>query len=478
MGKLYMLILTALLLRGMTATGATTVTNFARGSWANHSFLIKSDGSLWGMGINNHYQLGLGLGSQANYVTPQQIVSSNVMSVAMGTDYSVFLKSDGSLLGMGHNGSGGLGLPTNMTVFSPIEIPLSNVIAVAVGSGHSLFLKSDGSLWGVGDDSFGQLGDGGNYRYGSPPGPRQIEQIVSNSVTTIAAGQFHSLFIKSDGSLWGMGMNAYGQLGDGNPASPQFYPDYDSFTNWPVKIIPSNVVAVAAGRGHSLFLKSDGSLWAMGWNAYGQLGDGSFNYTNLPELIVASNVTTIAAGGYHSLFLKSDGSLWAMGRNFKGQLGNGNYSNDATALNCTNQPEQIVASNVVAIAAGQNHSLFLKADGSLWGMGDNYYGQLGDGFVDYNTMPIPGVDKPEQISPPPSPVLSLALAVGGDLQLSASCGFGGNFCLDTSTNITQTLSNWTPVVTNIISDRKNNVFSAMVTNSINSRSQFYILRSQ
>jgi len=390
----------------------------------------------------------------------------------------VFLKSDGSVLGMGYNGSGGLGLPTNITVFSPIEIPLSNVIAVAVGSGHSLFLKSDGSLWGVGDDSFGQLGDGGNYRYGYPPGPRQIEQIVSDSVTTIAAGQFHSLFIKSDGSLWGMGMNAYGQLGDGNPASPQFYPDYDSFTNWPVQIIPSNVVAVAAGRGHSLFLKSDGSLWAMGWNAYGQLGDGSFNYTNLPEQIISSNVTAIAAGGYHSLFLKTDGSLWAMGRNVKGQLGDGNYSNDPIALNCTNQPEQIVASNVVAIAAGQNHSLFLKADGSLWGMGDNYYGQLGDGFVDYNAMPISGIDKPEQISPPPSPVLSLALTIGGELQLSATCEFGGRFCLDASTNITQTLSNWTSVVTNVISDRKNNLFSAVVTNSINSSSQFYILRSE
>ena len=73
------------------------------------------------------------------------------------------------------------------------------------------------------------------------------------------------------------------------------------------------VTKIAAGYGHSLFLKSDGSLWAMGYNYDGQLGDGTTDsgnyYTNLPEQIVASGVTAIAAGAYHSLFLKNDGSL-------------------------------------------------------------------------------------------------------------------------------------------------------------------------
>ena len=86
------------------------------------------------------------------------------------------------------------------------------------------------------------------------------------------------------------------------------------------------VTKVAAGGVHSLFLKSDGSLWAMGDNGDGELGDGTYNQTNRPEQIVASNVTAIAAGDYHSLFLKSDGSLWAMGDNVYGQLGDGTYS--------------------------------------------------------------------------------------------------------------------------------------------------------
>ena len=98
---------------------------------------------------------------------------------------------------------------------------------------------------------------------------------------------------------------------------------YNNYTNVPVPIesyttilSASSVTAIAAGDLHSLFLKSDGSLWAMGYNGFGQLGDGNVNdntETNLPEQIVASNVTAIAAGDVHSLFLKSDGSLWAMG---------------------------------------------------------------------------------------------------------------------------------------------------------------------
>ena len=86
------------------------------------------------------------------------------------------------------------------------------------------------------------------------------------------------------------------------------------------------VIKVAAENAHTLFLKSDGSLWGMGYNYDGELGDGNtgtINYTNRPEQIVAGNVTAIAAGGYHSLFLKRDSSLWGMGYPYWGQLGDG-----------------------------------------------------------------------------------------------------------------------------------------------------------
>jgi alpha-tubulin suppressor-like RCC1 family protein len=296
-----------------------------------------------------------------------------VTKIATGQYHSLFLKSDGSLWAMGLNNYGQLGDgTTDSGVFytnRPEMIVASNVMAIAAGGGDSLFIKSDGSLWAMGDSQDGELGDGTSSATNRP------EQIVTSGVTAIAAGGGHSLFLKSDGSLWAMGGNWYGELGDGT-YSP---------TNRPELIVASNVTAIATGFYHSLFLKNDGSLWAMGANWSGQLGDGTYNTTNRPEQIAASNVTAIAAGLQHSLFLKSNGSLWAMGANDDGELGDGTYG--TVYPYTTNRPEQIVASNVTAIAAGYFHSLFLNSDGSLWAMGDGYSGQLGDSTYNHTNRP-------------------------------------------------------------------------------------------
>src|SRR5258708_4295273 len=254
------------------------------------------------------------------------------------------------------------------------------VSQIAAGYGHSLFLKSDGSLWGMGWNWAGQLGDG-TTNSSATNNVLCPERIVPGNVVAIAAGVDHRLFIKSDGSLWAMGYNAEGQVGDGTTISRRR----------PVQIAPSEVIAIAAGGFHSLFLKADGSLWAMGWNASGQLGDGTTTDRYLPVQIVSSNVTPIAAGYQHSLFLKSGASLWVMGDNNGYQLGDGTTDSGQFY---TNRPECIVTNGVIAVAGGDQHSLFLKADGSLWAMGANDYGQLGDGTTDSGTYVT---NRPEQI---------------------------------------------------------------------------------
>jgi alpha-tubulin suppressor-like RCC1 family protein len=400
---------------------AQPVTQVAAGY--HHSLFLKSDGGLWVIGDDSAGELGDGrsIAYNSNTNRPEQIVGSNVTAVTAGNFDSLFLETNGSLWAMGSDMYGQLGDGDgidNPTRNRPELIMGSNVTAIAAGNGYNLFLKSDGSLWTMGGIV------GGNYETNLP------EQIVASNVTVIAAGGAHNLFLKNDGSLWAMGNNGWGQLGDGT---------YNR-TNQPEQIVGSNVTAIAAGYGHSLFLKSDGSLWAMGDNDVGELGDGTTdngNYaTNLPEEIVGTNVTAIAAGYSHSLFLKSDGSLWAMGDNFFGDLGDGTY-------NSTNRPEQIVASNVIAIAAGEDFSLFLKSDGSLWAMGLNDDGELGDGT--YNNT-----NRPEQIVAGPPGYgynqMSIRLLNGGNVCSYYGGTAGTNYALDRTFSLSP--PDWIPQVTN------------------------------
>lgn len=221
------------------------------------------------------------------------------------------------------------------------------LICFGVGYGYA----ETTSLYAMGGNNYGQLGDGSTTDRSEPV-------LVADDVVSVTAGGSHTLFIKADGTLWGMGYNGHGQLGDGTTID----------RSNPIQVA-SDVRFASAGGGHSLFVKLDGTLWAMGWNDVGQLGDGTTT-NRLSPVEIASNVESVAAGRWHNLFVKSDGTLWAMGANNKGQLGDGTTTNRLSPVP--------IASNVKSVAADYSHSFFVKIDGSLWAMGNNEYGQLGD----------------------------------------------------------------------------------------------------
>lgn len=190
---------------------------------------------------------------------------------------------------------------------------------------------------------------------------------ASLGIVSSAAGGGHSLFIKADGTLWATGGNNNGQLGDGTLTNRRN----------PLQIT-TDAVAATAGNAHTLFIKSDGSLWAMGQGNYGQIGDGSASGSARPDPVqIGTGVVAAAAGYSHSLFLKSDGTLWATGHNFYGELGDGTFNDRVNSAQ--------IATAVSSIAAGSYHSLFIKSDGTLWAMG---IGGLGDGTLTKRNLPV------------------------------------------------------------------------------------------
>jgi alpha-tubulin suppressor-like RCC1 family protein len=409
------------------------------------------------MGANFHGQLGNGTTNDSAW--PTKSVSSNVVAISAGVIHSLFLKSDGSLWGMGWNASGELGVGTTTNYHSPVCIVTNNVTAITAGGFHSLFLKSNGSLWSMGRNASGQLGDG---TVGDRYNPVQI---VTSNVVSIGAGYQNSFFVKSDGSLWVLGDNNGGQLGNGVLSFPYYI-------TRPEQIVSNGVVAVGGGVAHAIFLKTNGSVWAMGANQYGQLGDGTtISITNRPEQILASNVVAIAAGHYHNLVLKSDGSLWGWGARSVGELGDGM----PPPPYFTNKPVQTVSNNVAVIATGfGSDSLFIKSDGSLWGMGMNYLGELGIGATGPNALrfsPVPIVPDP------PRPTILDWNFSGSDLTLHVTNQWaGGTYYVLMSPSVALPLSQWSPITTT--ASLTNGVFTLTAINAfaLNVSQQFYSLQ--
>ena len=366
-------------------TSALTITNAAvTDSGVYYAVITKPNGMvistpalvavgnpcLMAWGNNAYGQLGNGM--TTNVQSTPVTVAGNVVAGAAGQNHSLFITGDGTLWAMGYNVAGQLGNGTNSSTSKPISV-MSNVVAAAAGIVHSLFVTGDGTLWAMGDNSSGQLGKGA---FGFTNKPIS----VASNVVAVAAGAAHSLFLKWDGTVWAMGNNDFGQLGNGTLIP----------TNKPVSVA-SNVVALAAGQAHSLFIITNGVvLVGTGDNNRGQLGYSPSDYTCFTTPVaVADYVSAVAAGGNHSLFVRTSGNgvLWTSGRNSYGQLGNGT-TND-TYASPFNGKTNVVANTVLAAAAGANHSLFMKADGTLWTMGNNANGQLGNGTNTSTPNPTP-----------------------------------------------------------------------------------------
>jgi alpha-tubulin suppressor-like RCC1 family protein len=324
---------------------------------SDYTVILKSDGTVWTFGLNSSGQLGDGTTTMRP--TPVQVSGlTDIVAVAAGQVHSMAITSTGSLYVWGSNAYGQIGDGTTTQRSSPVQSTLTNVVAIAAGNGHSLALRSNGDIYAWGLNGNGQLGTGNTTQQTSPV-------LVATGGAAIAAGAFHSIFVKSDGSVYATGLNSYGALGDASTTQRTTAVQMSGI---------STAVAAAAGDFSSLILLSDGTMKGCGYNGQGSIGDGTTTDRSTPVAVSSlTGITAIAAGAYHSLARKSDGTMYSWGYDNNGQLGDGNSVQRTTPWAISS------LSSIDKIGAGAYHSIAVSSTGVVSTWGANNSSQLGDG---------------------------------------------------------------------------------------------------
>jgi alpha-tubulin suppressor-like RCC1 family protein len=283
-----------------------------------HNFALKSDGTVWSWGSNMFGQLGDG--TYTDRATPVQVTGLVSVTALGGRGYhSLAIGSGGSVWTWGWNRSGELGVSTAITESAvPTQvIGLSGVLTVTGGYDFSLALMPDHTLRAWGDDSDGELGDGTKTNTSVPVAVQGL-----TNVAQVSAGWKHVVALKSDGTVWTWGQNVNGELGNGVTSTVGI--------SVPIQVGGlSGIIAVSGGDCHTTALKADGTVWAWGCNNPHTNGVGNYElgdetaierYTPV-QVHGLTNVVAIAARDYHNYAIEADGSVWAWGFNANGQLG-------------------------------------------------------------------------------------------------------------------------------------------------------------
>ena len=283
-----------------------------------------------------------------------------------------------TLWSWGRNYQGGLGDNSVTSRSSPVQTVSAGTSwrEINLGNYHSLSIKTDNSLWVWGYNNHGQLGTNNITNYSSP-----VTTAISGTFwKTISAGFYHSAAIKTDGTLWMWGYNTDGELGDNTVTKRSSgVQTVSAGTDWK---------QVECGDYHTAAIKTDGTLWLWGRNDSSQLGVGSADLSNRSSPVQVFNAGTswkeVSCGGYFTAGLKNNGSLWLWGSNDLGQIGdNGNL------LLRYSPTETISGGNTwKQVDCKFKHTAAIKNDGSLWLWGANYFGCLGDNTMTHRSSPV------------------------------------------------------------------------------------------
>jgi alpha-tubulin suppressor-like RCC1 family protein len=373
------------------------------GLGASSAAASTSAGDVFAFGWNDEGQLGNASSPMGNTPNPTPTLvalpagSGTVVQVAAGIGHTLELTSTGKLYAFGDNFYGELGTATNNGNSAPNPTPelvtlpgqSGAITHLAAGYDFSLISTSSGQLYSFGLNNEGELGrtaDPGT----NPPAlvtlPGQI-----GTITSISAGNSHTLVATSSGQLYAFGDNYYEELGNTTGVGTSTGDPVPTLANLPGKT--GTIVQVAAGVGDSFAVTSTGQLFGFGNNHSEEIDASAGGDVNPPELVPltpsAGPIAQVAAGGvgFDTLVLTKGGAIYAFGHNDEGQLGIGNTNgpNDTpTAVTLAGQ-----RGAVTEIAAGNYGGLAVTSSGQLYTWGDNDYGELGTTTHSGTTQPNP-----------------------------------------------------------------------------------------
>jgi len=298
-----------------------------------------------------------------------------IRSVSAGYQQAAAVKTDNTLLYWGRkiNQYDG-GDYTDQTQWSSPRQIASDVSMASCGYTHNLFTKTNGEVWGWGLQFCGEMNSDGSLI---------VDPLLISSVKgdIVSAGGQASAILKS-GSLWMAGRNDFGQVGDIENMS------YNQFQQWSSL---SKVKQAVPGWQTSFALSQNGTLYGWGCNSNGLLADGTVKDSNTPKQIMTGVDTFAVSKWDHAnvAVVKTDGTLWIWGKNDAGQIGDGtNIQPDS--------PVQVM-DKVKSVAVGDRFMAAIDFDGSLWTWGDNRCGQLGDGSTTSVSQPQKVMEEVESI---------------------------------------------------------------------------------
>lgn len=349
---------------------------------------VDENGTLYTWGANTYAQLGNKDLTKVKGEFPDQnfplAVLEDVRSVALGDFHGAAIKTDGTLWTWGCSDNGQVGkkkvndkyvmwykgrfLPHRLVTpcqSVPVQI-MEDVAQVSAGAYFTAAVKTDGTLWMWGSNDSGELGTNHEKDQKNKIGwaCRKEPTFVMEGVADVACGGYHTLILKTDGTLWACGSNDSGQLGIEATANQAV----------PVQVM-TDVAAISAGSNYSAAVKTDGTLWTWGANEEGQLGLGDTRSRYEPTKVM-ENVAQISAGGYHMTAITTDGILWSWGNDRQHQMGTGQPLVKDGEDRFQTSPVQVM-SDVALADAGTWSTLAVKTDGTLWTWGYDLSGQLG-----------------------------------------------------------------------------------------------------